>query len=334
MFIDRVNLTLTAGKGGNGIVAWRREKYIPKGGPYGGNGGPGGSIILEADKNCFSLEYYHNRRMIKAQNGGAGGPNRKQGKKGEHLILKVPIGTIIKDRQSGQILGDLTEDGEQLTLCEGGKGGLGNYFFKSATNQAPNYSTPGKEGQTVEVELELKILADIGLVGMPNAGKSTLISKLTTARVKIAPYPFTTTSPNLGFIEFDDYSRILIADIPGIISGAHLDKGLGISFLRHIERTKMLIFLLDASGIDGRHPVDDFDSLQFEIKAYSPLLLERPCIIVLNKIDEPEAHKHCLDFHDRHGKSFLIFETSALEKQGLAELKEKIYELSRSYARF
>ena len=254
MFIDRVTIELAAGKGGNGVVAWRREKYIPKGGPCGGNGGKGGSIILQADTQVFSLDWFRNRRILKAENGQAGGSNNRQGKNGKDLVLKVPCGTLVKDMTTGEILHDFTADKEEFVLCRGGKGGKGNDCFKSPTNQAPNYCTEGTEGGQVKVELELKLIADVGLVGFPNAGKSTLISALADVKVKIAPYPFTTLQPNLGFIQCEDYSRIYIADIPGIIEGAHQNRGLGFEFLRHIERTRLLLFVLDASGIDGRNP--------------------------------------------------------------------------------
>lgn len=325
MFIDRVTMTLTAGRGGHGIIAWRREKYIPKGGPYGGNGGPGGSIILRADSNQLSLEKYHGRYGFKAKKGSDGGPNKQQGRKGEDLVLKVPVGTIARDARSGQILCDLTLDGEEYIICKGGKGGLGNYFFKSPTNQAPNRCTQGKDGQSLEVELELKIIADAGLIGMPNAGKSTLLSELTSAKVKIAPYPFTTLSPNLGFVEFEDYSQILLADIPGIVAEAHKDKGLGIAFLRHIERTEILIFVLDASGSDGRNPLEDFEVLQHELRSYSPDLLQKPFMVILNKMDEPAAKEYAESFQKTYCGAFPILEASALQQQGLKGIKKNLY---------
>lgn len=331
MFVDRVTLDLSAGKGGNGVVAWRREKFIPKGGPTGGNGGKGGSLILEADSQVFSLEWFRNRRILKAENGQPGASSSRQGRNGKDLILKVPCGTLIKDPVTGEILKDLTEDKQKWVICQGGKGGRGNESFKTPTNRAPNICTEGKEGESAQVELELKLIADVGLVGFPNAGKSTLITALADVKVKIAPYPFTTLRPNLGFIQRSDYTRIFIADIPGIIEGAHHDRGLGIEFLKHIERTKLLLFVLDASGIDGRDPSFDFRVLQKELEAYNPEMLQRPYFVVLNKIDTDEAEEHCRHFH----KEFkldpkIVFAISALRGDGVDKLNDAIcnYNLS------
>ncbi len=321
MFIDRVKLTLLAGKGGNGVVAWRREKYIPKGGPSGGNGGKGGSIILQADTQLSSLEWFRHRKILKAENGGAGGANNRQGRNGQDLILKVPCGTLIKDAKTGEVLFDLTMDQQRWVMCKGGKGGRGNDSFKTPTNRAPNTCTEGLEGESCEVEFELKLIADVGLVGFPNAGKSTLISALTDVRVKIAPYPFTTLQPNLGYIQLEDYSRIFIADIPGIIENAHLNRGLGIEFLRHIERTRLLIYVLDASGIDGRDPINDFRILQQELQKYNPELLTRPFLVALNKIDTTEALEHLAQFRKEYPfDPSSLYEISALSGQGIEAL--------------
>lgn len=325
MFVDRVFIQFSAGKGGNGVVAWRREKYIPKGGPAGGNGGKGGSIILEADAEISSLDWFRHRRLIKAENGGAGGGNCRQGRNGSDLILKVPCGTLVKEGHSGEVLHDFTQDGERWILCQGGKGGRGNDSFKTPTNRAPNQFTEGKEGESCYIELELKLIADVGLVGFPNAGKSTLISSLAGLRVKVAAYPFTTLQPNLGFIELDNYQRIYIADIPGIIEGASHNRGLGLEFLRHIERTKLLIYILDASGIDGRTPSHDFRVLREEIKAYNPELLERPYLVALNKIDTEEAREHIEQFHqDYHFPPHTLFEISAAYGEGLEALVREL----------
>lgn len=326
MFVDRVTLQLQAGRGGNGVVAWRREKYIPKGGPSGGNGGKGGSVVLKADTQVYSLEWFRNRRILKADNGQPGGSNLRQGKNGEDLVLKVPCGTLVKDKKTGEILHDFTKDGEKWEICKGGKGGRGNDSFKSPTNRAPNQFTEGRDGEGCEIELELKLIADVGLIGFPNAGKSTLISALASVRVKIAPYPFTTLHPNLGFIEFEDFKRIFIADIPGIIEGAHLNKGLGYEFLRHIERTSLLIYVLDASGIDGRTPWDDFKTLRDELKKYNPELIEKPFLIALNKIDAEEAQLHLEEFYSNYsGAKSQVFEISALSGQGLEKIQKAIY---------
>jgi GTP-binding protein len=291
MFVDTVTLSLSAGKGGNGVIAWRREKYIPKGGPAGGDGGHGGSLYLEPDSQVHSLEAYRNKRIIKAQNGGDGADNNCKGRNGDDLILKIPTGTLVKNPKTGEVIADLTEHGKRFLICAGGKGGKGNTRFKTPTHQAPFVCTPGTYGEEIEIELELKLIADIGFVGMPNAGKSTLISELAHIEVKIAPYPFTTLRPNLGIVEFDDYSRILIADIPGIIEDAHENKGLGFSFLRHIERTKALVYMLEIAPYQDRNPMDDLNVLRKELQAYNPEMLDKPFIVVLNKIDQEDAQE-------------------------------------------
>jgi len=325
MFIDRVIVDLIAGKGGNGVVAWRREKYIPKGGPTGGNGGRGGSVILRSDVQIFSLDSFRNRRILKAENGRPGGANRQQGRNGKNLILTVPCGTLVKDSETGEILHDFTVNEEEWVICKGGRGGRGNDSFKTPTHQAPNVCTPGTEGEHCQVELELKLIADVGLVGFPNAGKSTLISSLANIRVKTAAYPFTTLQPNLGFIKLEDSSRIYIADIPGIIEGAHRNRGLGFEFLRHVERTKLLLFILDASGIDGRTPVEDYRVLRDELKKYNPELLKRPFLVVLNKIDEEPSAAHIKDFGKKFPKvKSKLFQISAWTGEGLPELIEAI----------
>lgn len=332
MFVDRVTLDFMAGKGGNGVVAWRREKYIPKGGPSGGNGGKGGSVILQADVQTPSLDYYRNRRILKAENGQQGGSNNMQGRNGQDLILKVPCGTLVKDIKTGEIIADLVEDKQRLVLCKGGRGGRGNDSFKTPTNRAPNFCTEGTPGEATQVELELKLIADIGLVGYPNAGKSTLISNLTRIHVKIAPYPFTTLQPNLGYFILEDQRRVFLADIPGIIEGAHRNRGLGFEFLRHIERTKLLLFILDASGIDGRTPWDDWEVLCKELEAYNPELLQRPFLVALNKIDADESKELIQDFRSKYtGDPSLLYEISGVTGAGLPELllaiKKKIIPL-------
>lgn len=325
MFVDRVTLDLLAGKGGNGVVSWRREKYIPKGGPTGGNGGKGGSVILKADTQVFSLEWYRNRRILKAEDGKPGASSSRQGRGGKDIILKVPCGTLVKDIKTGEVLHDFTVDGQEWLICKGGKGGRGNETFKTPTNRAPNFCTPGLPGETIQVELELKLIADVGLVGFPNAGKSTLITALAHVKVKIAAYPFTTLHPNIGFIQRTDLSRVFIADIPGIIEGAHRNKGLGFEFLRHIERTKLLLFVLDASGIDGRNPSDDYRVLRSEIAQYNVEMLERPYCIVLNKIDAEDSAENIKQFkRDFPLEANLTYEISALEGTGVKEFQRVI----------
>lgn len=314
-------MRLAAGKGGNGVVAWRREKYISKGGPTGGNGGVGGSIKIQADESVYSLEKYRRRRLLKAENGQVGGPNRRRGRNGVTLTIKVPCGTLIKDPETGEILHDLTTHGQQVEICQGGKGGRGNSTFATATRQAPNFSTPGRPGEEKKIEFELKLIADVGLVGFPNAGKSTFIHAVSNIPVKMAPYPFTTLRPNIAYIRYPDHQRLLIADIPGIIAGAHQNRGLGFDFLRHIERTNVLIYMLDASGIDGRNPIDDYNVLREELGAYDPVLLDRPSLVILNKCDTAESAEHIANFP----KDIPHFQISALNREGL----EPIYAVMR-----
>ncbi|MES2122321.1 MAG: GTPase ObgE [Chlamydiota bacterium] len=321
MFIDSVKITLRAGNGGNGVVAWRREKFIPKGGPVGGNGGRGGSITLKTDVHVLSLEGFRNRRLLSAESGLAGSGNHRKGRNGEDLVLKVPCGTLVKNAATGEVLYDLTEEGQKCVICEGGKGGKGNACFKSPTHQAPNICTPGDEGEALEVELELKLIADVGLIGFPNAGKSTLMTKMTHVPVKIGAYPFTTLYPNLSYVQFDDYSRVLVADIPGLIEDAHLDKGLGISFLKHIERSSTLLFVIDVSGFEERDPIEDFKVLRSELGAYNPEMLEKPFLVALNKIDIEGADEQIARFmefypHDKQN----IFLISAMNNDGISPL--------------
>ncbi len=317
-YIDKVILTLSAGRGGNGKVAWIRTRFLAKGGPSGGNGGKGGSIIIQVSKDLLSLDHFRNTRIVKAENGADGGTCQCQGKKGLDRIIKVPCGTLIKDLSTGEVIRDLIKDGEQFVICEGGKGGLGNDHFKTPTNRTPNIATPGKPGISMQLEFELKLIADIGFVGLPNAGKSTLLNALTATQVKIGDYPFTTLKPNLSYIEFDNYSRIYLADIPGIIKDAHIGRGLGIEFLRHIERTKVLIFVVDLAKEHEDDPLHDLNLLREELELYDPTLLEKPFIVALNKSDLPEAEGHLKQFMQNYPfPKETIFPISAKEKQNL-----------------
>lgn len=326
MFIDSVTLHLTAGKGGNGVIAWRREKYIPKGGPAGGDGGNGGSIFLQADPQVHSLEEYRNRRILKAQNGQSGGSNNCKGKNGQDLWLKVPLGTLVKDPISNEVLFDFTTPGQEWRICSGGRGGKGNSRFKTSTHQAPFVCTDGTEGTSCEVHLELKLIADVGFVGMPNAGKSTLISALAHIEVKIAPYPFTTLRPNLGLIRFEDFTEILIADIPGIIQDAHKDRGLGLSFLKHIERTSSLVFVIELAPYHERDAWEEFQMLREELRAYDPKMLEKPFLVALNKIDQEGADELAASFRKHYPfPPETLFEISAKKELGLAPLLDALY---------
>ncbi len=285
MFIDQVKILVRAGKGGNGCVSFRREWGVPRGGPDGGNGGRGGNIIIIADERVKSLAYYRFHPINRAKNGGHGRGSNCHGKSGEDLTLRVPVGTVVKDELTGEVLYDFVKPGERFIVARGGRGGRGNAAFATPTHQAPREAEPGAPGEERQLILELKLIADVGLIGFPNTGKSTLISRISAARPKIADYPFTTLSPNLGVVDVDENQSFVVADIPGIIEGAHEGHGLGIKFLRHIERTKLLVHLIDISPFTGREPTEDYYVVLKELKAYNPELGERRQIIVANKID-------------------------------------------------
>ena len=281
-FIDYTKIKVMAGHGGNGIVAFRREKFVPKGGPAGGNGGDGGDVIFKVDTNLHTLQDIRYHRIYKADRGRHGEGSLKHGKSGQSVIVKVPPGTVVKDIDSGEILADLQEDGESIIAARGGSGGRGNAEFVSPTHQAPREQEDGQPGEVKHLELELKVLADVGLVGFPNAGKSTLLSRVSRAKPKIADYPFTTLTPNLGIVKSGDYSSFVMADIPGLIEGAHEGKGLGTQFLRHVERCSVLLFLVDANDDD---PSESYRLLYEEINKYSPILLQRKRMLALTKMD-------------------------------------------------
>lgn len=282
MFIDYAEVEIAAGNGGDGAIAFRREKYVPKGGPSGGNGGNGGNIILKADPNLFTLLDFRYKRKYKAQNGEPGGNSRKDGKFGEDVVIKIPVGTIVKNAETGKVICDLNKVNEEIVLAKGGKGGKGNSNFATPTNQAPRKAESGKGGESLRVIFELKLIADVGLVGFPNAGKSTLISRISAAKPKIADYPFTTLTPNLGIVKYKEYKSFTVADIPGIIEGAHEGKGLGLKFLKHIERTRILLFLIDITSDNYQK---EYDILFNELKSYSKKLAEKKKIISLSKAD-------------------------------------------------
>jgi len=285
MFVDKAEIILIAGNGGHGGVSFRREKYVPMGGPDGGHGGHGGNIVFMADQGYRTLMEFKYKRKHKAESGEMGTGGRSAGKSGSDLIIKVPVGTIVKDKETGQILCDLSIDGQKFTVAQGGRGGRGNMDFATPTRQAPRFAQGGIKGEEKTVILELKLLADVGLIGFPNVGKSTLLSVVTKARPKIANYHFTTLIPNLGVVEWRDYKTFVIADIPGLIEGAHEGTGLGDQFLRHVERTKLLVHLLDASGSEGRDPLEDFNAINFELEKYNKKLAQRVQIVALNKVD-------------------------------------------------
>ncbi|HID79303.1 MAG TPA: GTPase ObgE [Aquifex aeolicus] len=328
-FVDKVKIYVKAGDGGDGAVAFLREKFRPKGGPAGGDGGKGGDVIFVATKNKHTLYDLKFQKHLKAENGKSGGGKKKHGRKGRDLIVEVPVGTVVKDAQTGEVIADLTEDRQRAVIARGGKGGLGNAHFATPTRQAPRFATKGQKGEERWIILELKSIADVGLVGFPNAGKSTLINRLSNAKAEVAPYPFTTVKPNLGVVGFDDLYSFVIADIPGLIEGAHKGKGLGFEFLRHIERTKVLAFILDVGDFRDRDPKKAFEILRNELKEYSPKLLEKPQVVVLNKIDTQSDKKHLEELKRYFEKKYNlpVFLISALTGEGLRELKFALREL-------
>ena len=341
MFVDRVKVFVQAGKGGRGCVSFRREKFVPKGGPDGGDGGRGGDVILRADRHVDNLANLFYEPLIKAKNGGNGMGKKMAGRAGANKIVRVPVGSIVwrgekQERaksnveqlaignwQSSIPIVDLTRDGQDFVLCQGGAGGKGNVHFKSSRNRAPREYTEGKEGEQGYFLLELRTIADGGLVGYPNAGKSTLLRKISAARPKVAAYPFTTLHPIVGVIEFPGYRRATIADIPGLIEGAHRGLGLGHQFLRHITRCRVLVFVIDVAGSEGRNPVEDLKNRRREIDLYNPTLSSRPWIVVANKMDLPGAKQNLKAMQERLPR-IKIVPTSPVKGEGVDALKEAL----------
>ena len=325
MFFDSVRIFIKAGDGGDGVVRFRREKYIPAGGPAGGDGGNGGSIYFEVDRNKSTLIDFKYRRKFVAESGEAGQSSKKNGKDGEDLIIKVPPGTIVKDSETGEVLIDLTHENQRVMIAKGGRGGRGNTHFATATRQAPGFAERGEPGEEITVELELKLIADVGLVGYPNAGKSSLLSVVSAAKPKIANYPFTTLVPNLGVVSLGEDHSFVLADIPGLIEGAHAGVGLGTEFLKHIERTRVLIHVIDASGLEGRDPVEDYYNINKELELYNPSLVKCPQIIAANKMDLPDAEENYLrlvEVAEKEGRQ--IFPISAATTKGTKELMHAV----------
>jgi GTP-binding protein len=329
MFIDEATIYVKAGDGGNGCLSFRREKFIAKGGPDGGDGGKGGDIIFEAVENLDTLLDFTGKHHWKAENGGYGQGRNKHGANGDDLVIKVPPGTQLYDIDLDLMIKDMSTIGERVCVCKGGKGGRGNKSFASSTNQTPRQTTEGKPGQERNLKLVLKLIADIGLVGMPNAGKSTLISRCSSAKPKIADYPFTTLEPVLGIIELSDYRRFVMADIPGIIEGAHSGAGLGHDFLKHIERTTILAHIIDIMPSDGSDPVENYNKIRDELVQYSTELAKKPELIIANKIDLDPESKIAKEIEDRIGKA--VFEISAATGQGIKELCETMWQKVQNY---
>lgn len=321
MFIDRVKIKIKAGDGGNGVTAFRREKFVPRGGPSGGDGGRGGDVWLEADDSINTLLHLRYNPEHKAGRGRHGEGSNRFGVSGEDITVKVPVGTEVFDVETEQLLFDFTESGQKFLAAKGGRGGFGNAHFATSTNRAPRYHQEGGIGDELELQLELKLIADVGLVGFPNAGKSTLISVISAAKPKIADYPFTTLEPNLGVVDLGEYKTFVVADIPGLIEGASEGAGLGDRFLRHVERTKLILHLVDVSSISGRDAVEDYEIINRELANYNQDLATRPQIVVATKIDaldEPERLENLRERALADGKEF--FEISAVTNQGTKEL--------------
>ena len=323
MFADRAKIYVKSGKGGDGHVSFRREKYVPNGGPDGGDGGHGGSVIFEVDEGLNTLTDFRHIRKYAAQNGEEGGKKNCRGKNGEDIIIKVPAGTVIKEAESGKVITDMSGDNKRVVLLTGGRGGNGNQHYATSTMQAPKYAQPGQPAKELELLLELKVIADVGLVGFPKVGKSTFLSRVTNARPKIANYHFTTLNPNLGVVDLDDAKGFVIADIPGLIEGASEGIGLGHEFLRHIERTKLMIHIVDAASTEGRDPIEDIYAINKELELYNPEIASRPQVIAANKIDmiyagdESPVDKIKKEFEP---KGIKVFPISAVSGQGVKEL--------------
>ncbi len=327
MFTDKAKIFIKAGKGGNGAISFHREKYVAAGGPDGGDGGKGGNVIFKVELGMTTLMDFRYKRKYVAENGADGSGKRQKGKKGEDIVIKVPQGTVVRDAESNRIIADLSVPDKEVILAKGGNGGWGNAHFATAVRQTPNFAKNGQAGDEREIILELKLLADVGLVGFPNVGKSTLLSMTTKADPKIANYHFTTLEPNLGVVDLGDSRSFVLADIPGIIEGASEGVGLGHEFLRHIERTRILIHVVDVSGIEGRNPIEDFDIINAELSKYDMALEERPQIVAANKIDiiqDEESYTAFLEEMKKRGIE--VFEMSAATKAGVAELMNKTYE--------
>jgi len=325
-FLDQAEIKVQSGDGGRGLVSFRREKYEPKGGPAGGNGGAGGSVILEADEHLYTLMDFRYNKHHEAEHGDPGGSFNKHGKSGEDVVLHVPPGTVAKNKRTGEVIGEVVEDGEQLVVAQGGRGGKGNTFFKSSTNQTPRHAQPGEPGEEKIIVLELKLLADVGLVGFPNAGKSTLIASLSAATPKTAEYPFTTINPSLGMVYVEEYQSFVMADLPGIIEDAHKGKGLGLQFLRHIERNAVLLFVIP---INAKDLAGTYEALLHELREYDPSLLDKPRVVALTKIDLlPEEERGLLpdivadDFPD----DVELLPISAVAQMGLQPLKRTLWQ--------
>lgn len=328
MFYDRAKIYVKGGDGGNGCIAMRREKYVPFGGPWGGDGGRGGDVIFIADEGLNTLQDFRYKKHFKAERGGHGMGKNMNGSAGEDLTVRVPAGTVIREAETGRLIADLVEDGQQVIIAKGGRGGRGNVHFASGTNKAPRIAEKGEPGEELWVELELKLIADVGLIGFPNAGKSTFISMVSAAKPKIADYPFTTLVPNLGVVSAGDERSFVLADIPGLIEGASQGVGLGHEFLRHTERTRLLIHVVDTAGTEGRDPVEDIKTINRELELYDSRLAQRPQIIAANKMDiTPQAEENLVRIKEEFSGQYEIFPISAATGQGLDKVIQRVVRL-------
>jgi GTPase len=327
MFVDQVKVYVKGGDGGNGMVAFRREKYVPKGGPAGGDGGRGSDVVFLVEEGLSTLIDFRYQRHFKAPRGEHGRSKGQHGKNADDMVVKVPPGTIVFDEDSGEVIADLLHHGQRAVIAKGGRGGRGNTRFATPANPAPEISENGEPGQERNIKLELKVLADVGLVGFPSVGKSTILSVVSAARPKIAEYHFTTITPNLGMVETGDGRSFVMADLPGLIEGAHLGVGLGHQFLRHIERTRVIVHVIDMSGLEGRDPYEDYVKINDELKHYNMRLLERPQVIAANKLDMPEAEERLKEFKEKLPEDVKVFPISAITRQGIRELLFEVADL-------
>jgi len=324
MFYDRAKIYVKGGDGGNGCVAFRREKYVPEGGPWGGDGGRGGKVIFRGDEGLRTLVDFRYQRHYKADRGQHGQSKGMHGRGAEDLVIRVPLGTVIREEESNLQLGDITTNGQEVVVARGGRGGRGNIRFASSYNKAPTLAEKGEPGEERQLILELKLLADVGLLGYPNAGKSTLISRVSAARPKIANYPFTTLTPNLGVVSLGEGESFVVADIPGLIEGAHTGVGLGHFFLRHVERTKLLVHMLDGAGTEGRDPLNDFQIINQELAMYNEALAARPQVVAVNKMDLPGSEENLARIEDALAGEYEIFPISAVTGAGVPELMHRV----------
>lgn len=332
MFIDRARIFVQSGKGGDGMSSFRREKFVPKGGPDGGDGGHGGNVVLVADRNVNTLVDFRFRRLFKAKPGGKGQGANCYGRNAEDLLITVPLGTIVKDEESGQIIADLSHDGQQAVVAKGGRGGRGNWHFRSSSNRTPTFAERGEPGEERWLRLELKVLADIGLLGYPSVGKSSILRKVSAAQPEVAAYHFTTLNPILGVVDLSNHRSFVMADIPGLIEGASEGVGLGHDFLRHIERTKILVHVLDVSGMEGRDPIEDYEKINEELRKYSEKLSRKKQIIAANKIDmlgDSDNLERLKAYMDERGQE--VYPICAMTGEGLEVLLERLWDLLETY---